>query len=116
MHVFRKSFFKTEGISIELALVLSHASADGKDLLRSWLDEVKRHDNLEKRTRRLLETDIKPLLNSLNYRGFAEKLLNWVEACQVDSQPNEKAFNEFEQEREVWKILLAEITINPAMK
>ncbi len=104
-----KAFYELEGISIELSPVLSRASADGTDLLRSWLDEVKRRDTLEERTRRLLETDIRPLLNSLNYRGFADKLFDWAEACQADSQPDENAFNEFEEEREVWKILLAEI-------
>lgn len=105
-----KAFFELKGISVELDLVLSRASADGKDLLRSWLDEVKLRDTIEERTRRLLEADIKPLLNSLNYRGFADKLFDWAEACQDLSRPDENAFNEFEEEREVWKILLAEIT------
>lgn len=105
-----KAFYELEGISIELAPVVSRASADGKDLLRSWLDEVKRRNTIEERTRHLLETDIKPLLNSLNYRGFAEKIMKWAEACQQASRPDENAFNEFEEEREVWKLLLAEIT------
>ncbi len=105
-----KAFYELEGISIELAPVLSRASADGKDLLRSWIDEVRRRDALEEETRRMLETDIKPLLNSLNYRDFVDRLLNWAEACQQSSRPDENAFNEFEEEREVWKMLLAEIT------
>jgi len=105
-----KAFYELEGIRIELAPVLSRASADGMDLLRSWLDEVKRRDTLEEETRRLLETGIKPLLNSLNYRDFADKLLKWAEARQRSLQSDENAFNEFEEEREVWKILLAEIT------
>jgi DNA helicase-2/ATP-dependent DNA helicase PcrA len=105
-----KAFYELEGISIELAPVVSRASADGKDLLRSWLDEVKRRDALEEQTWQLLETDIKPLLNSLNYRDFADNLLKWAEAYQQTSRPDEHAFNEFEEEREVWKLLLAEIT------
>lgn len=105
-----KAFYELEGISIELAPVLSRASADGTDLLRSWLGEVKRRDNLGERTRHLLETDIRPLLDSLNYTAFADKLFIWAEAGQTSSQPDESAFNEFEEEREVWKILLAEIT------
>lgn len=105
-----KAFYELEGISIELAPVLSRASADGKDLLRSWLDEAKRRDALEVRTQQLLDTGIRPLLNSLNYRDFAEKLLKWAEACQQTLQPDENAFNEFEEERQVWKLLLAEIT------
>lgn len=105
-----KAFYELEGISIELAPVLSRASADGKDLLRTWLEEVKRRDIPEKETRQLLDNGMKSLLNSLNYRDFAEKLLKWAEACQQTLQPDENAFNEFEEERQVWKLLLAEIT------
>jgi len=105
-----KAFYELEGISIELAPVLSRASADGQDLLRSWLHEAKRRDALEEGTRQLLEIDIRPLLASLNYRHFADKLLNWAEACQSGLRQEENSFNEFEEEREVWKQLLAEIT------
>jgi len=105
-----KAFYELEGISIELAPVLSRASADGKDLLRSWIDEVRRRDALNEQTQWLLEKDINLLLNSLNYREFAEKLLNWAENLQQTSLPDEKAFSEFKEEREVWKILLTEIT------
>ena len=105
-----KAFYELEGISVELAPVLSRASADDEDLLHSWLDEVKKRDSLEKGTRQLLESGIMSLLNSLNYRDFADKLLKWAETCQGTSQPDENAFNEFEEERKVWKLLLVEIT------
>ncbi|TLN08190.1 ATP-dependent helicase [bacterium] len=105
-----KAFYEIEGISIELAPVLSRASADGQDLLRSWLAEVKRRNTLEERTRSLLEAGIRPLLDSLIYRDFADKLLKWAEACQSGSQQDENTFNEFEEEREVWNQILAEIT------
>lgn len=101
-----KAFYEIEGLSIELASVLSRASADGKDFLRSWIDEVKLRDALEERTRHLLETDIKPLMNSLNYRSFAERLFAWAEACPAELWPS----SEFEEEREVWKLLSAEIS------
>lgn len=105
-----KAFYELEGISIELAPVLSRASADGKPLLRSWLDEVKHRDGVKEESRRLLEIEIKPLLNSLNYQGFADKLLKWAEATLPTSHPDENTFSEFGEEREVWKILLTEIT------
>jgi len=105
-----KAFYELEGISIKLAPVLSRASADGKDLLRSWLDEIKCRDTIEERTRQLLDTDIKPLLNYLCYRDFSEKLLKWAEVRQQTSYNDESSFNEFEEEREVWKLLLTEIT------
>lgn len=105
-----KSFYEIEGISIELATVISNASADGKDLLRSWIDEVNRRDALEERTRLLLASGIKPLLNALNYRSFAHNLFEWAEDCQVDSRPDDNVFNEFAEERVVWQVLLDEIT------
>lgn len=104
-----KAFYEIEGISIELAPIISRSSADDKDLLRTWIEEVKRRDALEDATRLLLDTGIKPLLNSLNYLDFAEKLLKWATDCQQTSRPDENAFNEFEEEQEVWKLLLDEI-------
>ena len=105
-----KAFYELEGISLDLAPVLSRASADGKDLLRTWLDEVKLRNSLRDQTRQLLDKDIKPLLNVLDYRSFADRLFRWAETCQASSEPNEDAFNEFEEEREVWELLLADIT------
>ena len=105
-----KAFYELAGISIELAPVLSRASADDKDLLRSWLDEVIHCNDVEEKTRHLLKFDMKPLLNSLNYRDFAGKLFDWANAQQASASPGETAFNEFEEEREVWEMLLAEIT------
>lgn len=104
-----KAFYELEGISIELSQVVSHASADGKDFLHSWLDEVRRRDTLEKETRILLDAGIKPLLNTLNYKDFSGKLLEWAESCQKTSTSDDTAFNEFEEEREVWRMLLTEI-------
>jgi len=105
-----KAFYELEGISIELSPVLSRASADGQDLLHSWLGEVKHREALEGKTRVLLEASIRPLLTSLNYRDFADELLKWSEERQGGSQQDENAFNEFEEEREVWRQILSEIT------
>lgn len=101
-----KAFYEIEGLAIELASVFSRASADGKDYLRSWIDEARVHVALEERTRHLLETDIKPLMISLNYRSFAERLFAWAEACQAELW----SASDFEEEREVWRLLTAEIS------
>lgn len=103
-----KSFYELEGINIELAPVLARSSADGRDLLHSWLEEVKKREKIETGTRYLLETGIKPLLTSLNYRDFAEALLNWAEQLQDGDNQDESVFSEFQEEREVWKQFLLE--------
>lgn len=105
-----KAFYELEGISIDLSSVLSRASADGQNLLHSWLNEVKRQDGVEESTRYLLETGIKPLLSSLNYRNFADKLLKWAEELRGMAQQDESVFNDFKEEHEVWKQILSEIT------
>ena len=105
-----KAFYEIEGINIDISMVLSKASADGIGLLRTWLEEVKRRDSLYEETRILLDTAIKPLLDSLNYRLFADLLINWAQDYQNIQQQEDSAFNEFEEEQEVWKQLLSEIT------
>ncbi len=106
-----KSFYEIEGLMIEQSNVFSKASADGISFLRVWIEEAKQRSELEKETFELLTNGIKPLLTSLNFRAFAARLLAWAEDKQVDSLPNERtAFNEFEEEKNVWQQLLNEIT------
>jgi DNA helicase-2/ATP-dependent DNA helicase PcrA len=104
-----KAFYELEGIRIEMAPVLSRASADGKDLLRAWLEEVQGREGLGTSTRHLLQTEIKPLLNTLDYRGWADKVFAWAKAREATEQPDENAFNEYEEERTVWGALVSEI-------
>jgi Superfamily I DNA and RNA helicases len=104
-----KAFYEIEGFSIDSATVISNASADDKDLLRSWIDEVNCREPLGPRTQRLLNVEITPLLNSLNYRDFVKNLFAWADVFQASSQPDESTFSEFEEEREVWKILMSDI-------
>lgn len=104
-----KAFYELEGISIELAPVLSRASADGQNFLRSWLEEVKSRDALEERTRQLLEVSFKPLLSSLNYQNFVGSFFDWAEECQNGTQQDEILFSEFEEEREVWIQIASDI-------
>lgn len=104
-----KAFYELEGVKIELSPVLSRASADGQDLLHSWLNEVQRRESIDFRTKNLLEGGLKSLFTSLNYREFADNLLKWAEELQNRTHQNENSFNEFEEESEVWNQILSEI-------
>jgi DNA helicase-2/ATP-dependent DNA helicase PcrA len=106
-----KAFYELEGINIEVSSVLSKVSADGQDLLHSWLSEVRQRDMIAEKTRNLLELEIKPLLTSLNYSHFASKLLEWAEHLQSEIQlsDNDNTFNEFKEEREVWDHLVSDV-------
>ena len=97
-----KAFYELEGVLIEFAPVASRAAADGKNYLSAWLEEVKQRTELNTSTSKLLEEDIKPLLTTLDYEEFARRLLNWARELQGEFVQDENAFNEFEEESEVW--------------
>ncbi len=105
-----KAFYEIEGIRIEPSSVLSQASADGQDLIHTWLNEVKQRNSVAEQTRNLLDSGIKPLLTSLNYRSFTDHLLKWAEQLQSGTQQIDNIFNEFQEECEVWQQILSEIT------
>lgn len=105
-----KAFYELEGIQIDPAQVIARASANGTNLLQVWIDEVKQRNSLNSQTRQLLEKDILLLLNTLNYRHFATKLFTWAELCQPTTRPDETTFDEFADEREVWNLLVTDIT------
>jgi DNA helicase II / ATP-dependent DNA helicase PcrA len=106
-----KSFYEIEGLMIEQSNIFSKASADGISFLRAWIEEAKQILELEKETLELLTNGIKPLLTSLNFRAFATNFFEWAEDKQIDAFVNDGvAFNEFEEEKEVWQQLLNEIT------
>lgn len=105
-----KAFFELEGARVELSDVIEKASADGMDLLRAWISiALERSGDLGPTTRALLGVKIAPLLNSLNYAAFAAAAFNWAEALRGAPSVEETAFDEYEEERDVWGQLQGEI-------
>ncbi|MDR2442912.1 MAG: ATP-dependent helicase [Deltaproteobacteria bacterium] len=110
------SFYKLEGIFINQDNVIANSYADGKDLLRSWLDIVLTRTNIKDSTRSLLTTDIKPLLQSLNFQKFTDSLINW--AITKKNSKNEdfnyynryNDFSDFNDELIIWNDFLSDIT------
>ncbi|MDR0354515.1 MAG: hypothetical protein LBJ64_02085, partial [Deltaproteobacteria bacterium] len=70
---------------------------------------VKDLTDLAPETRRLLESDFNPLINSLSYDGFSKALLEWARKRQNSGAQAEAAFDEFAAETKAWNRLLSEI-------
>lgn len=104
-----KAFYEIEGINIELDKVLSRASVDNLDILRSWIEETIHRDSLSNQTKQLLTTDISPLLNTLNYCAFADCFFKWSEQFQETPPAFDNAFDEYEDEKKVWNLLISDI-------
>ena len=111
-----RALYRLEGIRIEPKAVITRASADGNDLLRAWIDEIRlRSADLDKGTEELLICRIKPLLNSLRYDQFCRDFFTWADSKAnkehapgvMDSE--EAYFNEYEAEKEVWQGLTSDI-------
>jgi DNA helicase-2/ATP-dependent DNA helicase PcrA len=102
-----KAFFDIENEEFDSTLIVSRASANGQDLLRSWLEEVKFRNSIDSQTKDLLENGIKPLLDTLNYSDFAGKLFSWAEQRLSSKHLREEdAFNEFKQEKIIWNTFI----------
>jgi DNA helicase-2/ATP-dependent DNA helicase PcrA len=95
-----KAFFDIKGIAFDLSIIIANSLANGKDLLRSWLDGVLSLDNLDNDTRSLFTVSIKPLLDSLEYKIFADHVMSWAD-------PDKNIFADFQDEILIWNKLLS---------
>lgn len=104
-----KAFEELEGIQLSVSKIISRASASGQDFLRAWIAETQESGRIESDTLELISIGIKPLLSSLNYSIFSDKLLQWANKRQESQQIDAYTFNEFENEIIVWKEIHSEI-------
>ena len=105
-----KAFYQMEGVTVESEDVVARSSVDQGGLLRAWFDIAEVQSGLEPTTKVMLTTARKTLLDRLDYWAFVNTAHEWFAA--VESQPAsaaEFAFDEFEDEREIWDALKSEI-------
>ena len=105
-----KAFFQLEGVNIEVDDVVARASIDQAGFLRAWLDVAEGRNGVELTTKKMLATVRNALLDRLNYWAFVKASHDWFTALQ--SRPSaglESAFEEFDDEKEIWEALKSEI-------
>ncbi|MDR1608628.1 MAG: ATP-dependent helicase [Deltaproteobacteria bacterium] len=104
-----KSYYELDGQQISWIEILSRASANGQDYLRSWIDELQVNQNLPSDTRALLDSGILPLLNFLNFHDLDSKIFDWANKRLNISLNEVSDFDEFSDERKAWLNILSEI-------
>lgn len=105
-----RSFYQLDGSKIELGDVIAKAAVDQGSLLRTWIVMAEGTVTAESAARPMLQVARSSLVDRLDYWSFVDAAHEWFNV--VESNPGsaeESAFNDFQDELEIWKSLKAEI-------
>lgn len=106
-----KAFFELEGIKIDAQDVVPVASVSQEGYLRAWLELADQRTEIVETTRTLLTTATQSLLDRLAYWDFIDACQQWFDAIRKHPTGSalEGAFEEFDDEKEIWASLKGEI-------
>lgn len=106
-----KAFFELEGIKIDSEDVIPVASVSREGFLRAWLEIADERLQITDTTRALLNTARNALLDRLAYWEFIDSSHQWFDALRKHQtgSASEGAFEEFDDEKEIWSSLKGEI-------
>lgn len=104
-----KSFFSLEGNNLRVEDVIASASFHSGDYLRSWLEAAVAQETVSVPTRAFLDQTKDTLLERVDHWAFIEAAFKWFESLQNHPSAVDTAFNEYEEEKQVWGLLQQEI-------
>lgn len=105
-----RAFFQLEGINIDVEDVVARAAVAQAGYLRAWLELAAARSGTDPGTKNMLAAATSVLLDRLEYWTFVKQAHEWFAAVKSRSQPtSESAFDEFDDEREIWDALITEI-------
>ncbi|MEX2120421.1 MAG: ATP-dependent helicase [Pirellulales bacterium] len=112
-----KAFFELEGVKIDAQDVVPVASVNQEGYLRAWLELADQRKEIDGATRNLLAKATKSLLDRLAYWEFVDSCHQWFDAVrkQTTGSASEKAFEEFDDEKEIWEALKSDIAQHYAL-
>jgi len=105
-----RAFFQLEDVSIEVEDVVARAAVGQGGFLRAWLDVAGGRTGTKPATKKMLATETSSLMERLDYWTFVAAAHDWFVA--IRAQPatiSEPAFDEFDDENEIWQALKSEI-------
>ena len=104
-----KLSLRYRGIDFDPIDIISHASTEDADYLRSWAGAVLQREELSDPARVLIEITLVPfLLERLNFWRFQDKAFPWLDSL-PDTLPN-GVFDEYQEEKATWHQLVDEIS------
>lgn len=105
-----KAFFTLEGIDLNIRDIISHASTEDGDYLRSWVDAALSREELSEHTRAFLKTSLPILSERLDFWRFQEDAFEWLDSLPDTAPDIEGVFDEYQEEKETWNQLTKEIS------
>lgn len=104
-----KAFYSLEGNNIRVEDVVAASSFQSGDYLRGWLEAALNQDTVSALTRAFLEQTKSTLLERVDHWAFIDAAFAWFDSLQNHPSAVDTAFDEYQEEREVWKLLQQEV-------
>ena len=104
-----KAFYSLEGINIRVEDVVAASSFQSGDYLRGWLEAALCQEAVSAPTRSFLDRTKSTLLERVDHWAFINAAFLWFEALRNHPTIVDTAFDEYQEEKEVWKLLQQEV-------
>ena len=106
-----KAFFTIEGIDLNIRDIISYASAEDIDFLRSWAIAALNRSEITPNTRQFIEKSLLPILvDRLDFWNFLNNAFAWLDEF-PDIRPDvEGVYDVYEEEKDTWHQLVKEIS------
>ena len=106
-----KSFFTLEGVDLNVGDIISHASVEDGDCLRSWIAVAMNSSGSSEHTKGFLQKTALPVLaDRLDFWAFQDGAFQWLDSLPDVSPDKEDVPDEYKEEKETWKRLVGEIS------
>ena len=104
-----KAFFILEGINLNARDIVVRSSVEDGDYLRAWMAASLEQSQLSCSSRQLIEQSVKRLSERLDFWGFEEKALTWLDKLSQASHDINDVFDSYEEEKKTWRQLVMDI-------
>jgi len=105
-----KSFFTLEGIDLNVRDIMSRASAEDGDFLRSWRDAALNREELSETTREFLVEAVTLLSERLDFWRFQDEAFGWLDSLPDSAPALEDVFDEYQEEKDTWNQISSDIS------
>lgn len=104
-----KAYYSLEGSNIRVEGVVAASSFQSGDYLRGWLEVALGQETISPPTQAFLELTKSTLLERVDHWAFIEAAFSWFDTLQNYPSTFDTAFDEYQEEKEVWKLLQQEV-------
>lgn len=105
-----RAFYQLEGINVAIEDIMASAAVNSIDLLMAWIETTSARDSLTQPGRNLVGAIRTQLLERMDYWSAIRAAHEWFDAIKaLTNGPSETAFEEFDDEKIIWKAIIAEI-------